>query len=78
MKLGNMYDDRQIVLTLVKLLDDPQQPVRSAAFTALKVVSNDSFGYSPDSDNRQAGITNWKNWAAKATAPLLSVDFVKR
>lgn len=78
MKLGNMYDDRQIILTLVKLLDDPEQPVRLAAFTRLKSATNDSFAYSPDSTNRKAGLTNWNRWAAHATASLLSDDFVRK
>ena len=75
MKLGNMYDDRQIILTLVKLLDDPEQPIRLAVFTRLKSASKDSFAYSPDSTDRTAGLKNWHRWAAQATVPLLSDDF---
>jgi predicted esterase len=78
MKLGNMYDDRQIILTLVKLLDDPEQPVRLAAFTRLKSASKNSFAYSPDSTDRKEGLKNWNRWAAEATAPLLSSDFVRK
>ncbi len=78
MKLGNMYDDRQIILTLVKLLDDPEQPVRLAAFTRLKSASKNSFAYSPDSTDRKEGLKNWNRWAAQATAPLLSSDFVRK
>ncbi len=78
MKLGNMYDDRKIILTLVKLLDDPEQPVRLAAFTRLKSASKNSFAYSPDSTDRKEGLENWNRWAAQATAPLLSSDFVRK
>jgi len=78
MKLGNMYDDRQIILTLVKLLDDPEQPIRFAVFAQLKSASNDSFAYSPDSTDRKEGLDNWNRWAAQVTAPLLSDDFIRK
>jgi beta-galactosidase len=78
MKLGNMHDDRQIILTLVKLLDDPEQQVRLAAYTRLKSASQNSFAYSPDSTDRKEGLKNWNRWAAEATAPLLSNDFARK
>jgi len=75
MTLGNMHDDRQIILTLIRLLDDPKQPIRLAAFTRLKSASKDDLAYSPDSTDRTAGLKNWRRWAVQATAPLLPNDF---
>ncbi|MDP6360791.1 MAG: hypothetical protein QF473_37110, partial [Planctomycetota bacterium] len=46
--------------------------------TLLKYASDDGFGYSPDSTDRQAGLKKWEEWAAQATAPLLSGDFEKK
>ena len=82
MKLGNMYDDRKIILTLVKLLDDPEQPVRGYAHMILIKGTNGvgKFGYNAaeNANDRKAAIALWNNWAATATAPLLSGDFVRK
>ena len=54
--LGNMYDDRHVILTLIKLFTAPKQPVRLAVSTQLKHASNDSYDYSSDSTNRQESL----------------------
>ena len=82
MVLGNMYDDRKIIQTLVKLLDDPDVGVRGYAHMVIKKGTNGvgKFGYnaSHNKSERQASISLWNKWAAKITAPLLSDNFVKK
>ena len=82
MILGNMYDDRVIVRTLTSLLDDPDGGVRGYAHIILIKGTNGvgRFGYNA-ADNataRQAATARWKDWAAQATAPLLSNNFVRK
>ena len=72
MVLGNM-EDKLIPATLVKLLDNPKQPVRAAAFEHLKKAVSDGLSYSPDGDptERKAGVGKWKKWVINATAKPL-------
>lgn len=79
---GNMYDDRKIIQTLVKLLDDPDGGVRGYAHMVLKKGTDGvgKFGYdaSLNKNDRQAAVRLWKNWAVQATVPLLSDNFIKK
>ena len=79
---GNMYDDRKIILTLVKLLDDPDGGVRGYAHIILKKgtdgVGKFGFNAGHNKTDRQAAIRRWNDWAAQATAPLLSDNFIKK
>ncbi|MCJ8330111.1 MAG: prolyl oligopeptidase family serine peptidase [Lentisphaeria bacterium] len=82
MVAGNMYDDRKIIQTLVKLLDDPNVGVRGYAHMVLKKGTNGigKFGYnaSHNKSERQAPVSLWNKWAAQITVPLLSDNFVKK
>ena len=82
MILGNMHDDRKIILTLLKLLDDPDGGVRGYAHIILKKGTGDigKFGYNPGhgKTERQAAIRRGREWASQASAPLLSDDFIKK
>ncbi|MBP65473.1 MAG: hypothetical protein CL727_06890, partial [Chloroflexi bacterium] len=79
---GNMYDDRKIILTLVKLLDDPDGGVRGYAHIILKKgtdgVGKFGFNAGHNKTDRQAAIRRWNDWAAQATTPLLSDNFIKK
>ena len=81
MILGNMYDDRKIILTLLKLLDDPDGGVRGYAHIILKKGTDDlgKFGYNPGhgKTERQKAIRRWKNWTAQASATLHSDNYIK-
>lgn len=82
MIIGNMYDDREVVETLIKLLDDPDQGVRGYAHMIL-VKGTDGkgrFGYNAaaNSSQRQGAIKLWQDWAKKVTVSLLSKDSVKK
>ncbi|NRA39407.1 MAG: prolyl oligopeptidase family serine peptidase [Planctomycetes bacterium] len=82
MVVGNMYDDRKIIQTLVKLLHDPDGGVRGYAHMVLIKGTNGvaKFGYnaSHNKNDRKAPISLWNTWAAQITVPLLSDDFVKK
>jgi HEAT repeat protein len=79
---GNMHDDRKIIQTLIKLLDDPDAGVRGYAHIILKKGTGDvgKFGFNPghNKTDRQAAIRRWNAWAAEVTAPLLSNNFVRK
>ena len=79
---GNMHDDRKIIQTLIKLLDDSDGGVRGYAHIILKKGTNDvgKFGFNPghNKTDRQAAIRRWNDWAARVTAPLLSANFIKK
>ena len=79
---GNMHDDRKIILTLIKLLDDSDGGFRGYAHIILKKGTNDvgKFGFNPghNKTDRQAAIRRWNNWAAQVSAPLLSDNFIKK
>jgi len=79
---GNMYDDRKIIQTLIKLLDDSDGGVRGYAHIILKKGTGDvgKFGFNPGHNkaDRQAAIRRWNDWAAQVTAPLLSDNFIKK
>ncbi|NRA40571.1 MAG: hypothetical protein HRU15_20670, partial [Planctomycetes bacterium] len=82
MVTGNMYDDRKIIQTLLKLLHDPDVGVRGYAHMVLIKGTNGvgKFGYNANhnKNERQAPISLWNTWAAQITVPLLSDDFVKK
>ncbi|EDM28060.1 hypothetical protein LNTAR_11926 [Lentisphaera araneosa HTCC2155] len=82
MVIGNMYDDREVVQTLIKLLDDPDEGVRGYAHMILIKGTNGLGGFAynaaANAKDRQAAIKLWNDWASKTTVPLLSDDFVKK
>ena len=69
--LGN-FEDKDVVWTLVLLLDDDELNVRQAAFAAIKDGSKDAFGYSPDAPTaqRKTAVASWKSWAEKNAGAL--------
>ena len=79
---GNMHDDRKIIQTLIKLLDDSDGGVRGYAHIILKKGTNDvgKFGFNPGHNkmHRQAAIRRWNDWASQVTSPLLSDNFIKK
>ena len=82
MIFGNMHDDRKIIQTLIKLLDDPDGGVRGYAHIILKKGTGGvgKFGFNPghNKTDRRAAIRRWNAWAAEVTAPLLSDNFIKK
>jgi hypothetical protein len=79
---GNMHDDRNLILTLIKLLDDPDVGVRGYAHMILKKGTDGvgKFGFNPGQNKteRQVAIRRWNDWAAQATSPLLSDNFIRK
>jgi hypothetical protein len=69
--LGN-FEDKNVIWTLVLLLDDDDQKVREAAFAAIKEGSKDTFGYAPDAPaaQRKTAVASWKTWCEKKAGPL--------
>ena len=61
------YEDKDVIWTLVLLLDDKQESVREAAFAALKKGAKETFGYSPDlaPKQRRAAAAKWVAWCEK-------------
>ncbi len=61
------YEDKDVIWTLVLLLDDKQASVREAAFAALKKGVDETFGYSPDlaPKQRRAAVAKWITWCEK-------------
>lgn len=57
-----------VISGLVRALNDPEQPVRKAAFQALRAFSSQEFGYDPDADQkaRQESLAAWRAWAKQA------------
>src|SRR5207302_7418240 len=68
--LGN-FEDRNVVWTLVLLLDDDDQKVRESAFLQLKEGSKDTFGYAPEAPaaQRKTAVTSWKAWCEQKAGP---------
>jgi len=64
--LGN-FEDRNVIWTLVLLLDDDELKVREAAFATLKDGVKDVFGYTPDAApaQRKTAVASWKSWCEK-------------
>jgi poly(3-hydroxybutyrate) depolymerase len=62
--LHGWYEDKDVVWSLVLLLDDKEAEVRKAAFEALKGGVKDTFQYSPDmtTAERKASVAKWKAW----------------
>lgn len=60
--LAEKYDDNVIVPTLVKLLDSPDQAVRTVAFTGLSRITTQTFGYDPSAKERKKALEGWLTW----------------
>lgn len=66
------FRSRQVGLPLINLLDDPEQPVREAAWNGLQNLMRDLFpyrqfdfakaGYEPNSNARGQGIAMLRAW----------------
>ena len=71
MFMGN-FEDSEILLTLVKLMQDSKLEVREAAFARLKDRVADTFGYAPDLDasKRKATFKRWVKWYQSTTGPF--------
>lgn len=69
--LGN-YEDKNVLWTLVLLLDDDDLNVRQAAFAQLEKGVKDTFNYKPDlgTTERKASVSKWKSWVEQAAGPL--------
>jgi len=69
--LGN-FEDKNVLWTLVQLLDDEDLKVREAAFAQLEKGVKDTFGYAPDLDGpgRKASVAKWKAWCEQKAGPL--------
>ena len=69
--LGN-FEDKNVVWTLVLLLDDDELKVREAAFATLKDGTKDTFGYTPDAApaQRKTAVASWKSWCDQKAGPL--------
>jgi predicted esterase len=69
--LGN-YEDKNVLWTLVLLLDDDELKVREAAFAALKDGTKDTFGYTPDAApaQRKTPVASWKSWCETKAGAL--------
>lgn len=68
--LGN-FEDKHLFWTLVLLLDDDAQEVRSAAFEALEKAVQGGFEYKPDlpSTERKTAVGKWKSWCTQKCGP---------
>ena len=79
---GNKYDDKIIIKTLIQLLDDHDEGVRAYSHMILVKGTNgvSKFGYNASDSkiDRQTAVKRWSDWALKATAPLLSEDFIRK
>jgi dienelactone hydrolase len=69
--LGN-YEDKNVLWTLVLLLDDDDLNVRTAAFAQLEKGVKSTFEYKPDmgTSERKACMAKWKSWCEQAAGPL--------
>jgi len=69
--LGN-FEDKNVIWTLVLLLDDDDEKVRAAAFATLEKGVKDTFGYKPDlpAAQRKTSVTSWKTWCDQKAGPL--------
>ncbi|HEV3029465.1 MAG TPA: prolyl oligopeptidase family serine peptidase [Planctomycetota bacterium] len=69
--LGN-FEDRNVIWTLVLLLDDDEQKVREAAFATLEKGVKDTFGYAPDlpTAQRKTSVASWKTWCEQKAGPV--------
>jgi hypothetical protein len=68
--LGNC-EDGSLIWTLVRLLDDDNARVRSAAFAALKPNVVNTFAYNPNSpaSGRKAAVEQWHRWCQDKCGP---------
>jgi HEAT repeat protein len=69
--LGN-YEDKNVIWTLVLLLDDDDEKVREAAFATLAKGVKDTFGYKPDlpTAQRKTSVASWKTWCDTKAGPV--------
>ncbi len=65
-------EDKNVVWSLVLLLDDPELKVREAALAALAQGAKDTFEYKPDSTpaQRKASLAKWRSWCEEQAGPL--------
>lgn len=68
--LGN-HEDGLPIWTLVLLLENDDQKIREAAFSALEKNVPDTFAYQPNQPvaERQASMERWKNWCQEKCGP---------
>jgi hypothetical protein len=73
--LGNC-EDGSLIWTLVRLLDDPDLQVRSAAFAVLKPNVPDTFAYRTDGppDDRKAAVDQWRSWCREKCGPAPALN----
>jgi len=69
--LGN-FEDKNVLWTLVTLLDDDDQKVREAAFATLEKGVKNTFGYAPDlpTAQRKTSVASWKTWCDSKAGPI--------
>src|SRR4029079_13867900 len=69
--LGN-FEDKNVIWTLVTLLDDDELKVREEAFATLKDGTKDTFGSTPDAApaQRKTSVASWKSWCDQKAGPL--------
>jgi hypothetical protein len=62
-----MKEDKAHLRKLIDLLDDPEQPVIRAAHAALKSLTGEDFGPTPDASRaeRAKAVAAWKAWLSK-------------
>jgi pimeloyl-ACP methyl ester carboxylesterase len=68
--LGN-FEDKNVIWTLVNLLDDDEQKIRQAAFATLEKGVKNTHGYAPDlpTTERKASVAKWKAWCETKAGP---------
>jgi hypothetical protein len=68
---GNYADARRLGTTLVKLLEEGDAKVRSAAFAVLLKAVPDGLGYSPAASAaaKQDAVARWQRWCAEKCGP---------
>src|SRR4029079_15373008 len=69
--LGN-FEDKNVIWTLVTLLDDDDQKIREAAFATLEKGVKNTFGYAPDlpTAQRKTSVASWKTWCDSKAGPV--------
>ena len=69
--LGN-FEDKNVIWTLVTLLDDDDQKVREAAFATLEKGVKNTFGYAADlpTAQRKTSVASWKTWCETKAGPV--------
>lgn len=62
------YQDPQLLVTLVKALDDEDESVRAAAFAALKPIQDSDYDAAMDRSQRRQAMVKWEEWLSKIMA----------